>query len=353
MEKKGKLRKELGEVKHFLHKQMLEKKAQEMQVKLKEQDEYNKLVNKLAVFPRIVEPDKELQIRKQRHMQDQVKKDLQQQMLDNENKRKLERQRGLAEERERISKFLEKKQKEDEDTKSVEKEKRDRYCEDLKQNVECKEKVRVTQKKLESLKVEDLDVMENGVENVVQDDNKTEEGKEVDVGVIEDYFRGDKEQNNLEREDGKVEEHEPVVRDEKMDKMAMLIEKKQRKANELLMRIEELQKTESKAGSQAGHSHRKSLPLSKLRAAVSPQAYTFMKDGKKIRIEPELSPLKNVNFPKSPQPSSQKSPGGEKPFSPYASARGFYEKTQRMAFNQYLSKLETQVAFLLSIFVGK
>eukprot|EP01022_Parablepharisma_sp_SALTPOND_P032953 TRINITY_DN87951_c0_g1_i1.p3 TRINITY_DN87951_c0_g1~~TRINITY_DN87951_c0_g1_i1.p3 ORF type:complete len:904 (-),score=177.78 TRINITY_DN87951_c0_g1_i1:1524-4235(-) len=338
--KKERLKRLQEEVKEFLDKQVQEKREREVGEKYKEKSEFNNLINTQTVFPQIADPPKEHTIHKRRLTQEIVKKTLQDQIAENEVRRKQEKAAALNKERETIQKANEELVKEQESLKNAEKEKREQYCKDLRESLQYKGLLKATQKKLDTLKVEDA-VFEEPL-TVENEEKVTEPKKETEAEIIENFFRKSTGTVSSEQEE-KPEGSEAENQSDKTSKFELLLEKKKKKAHELLKRIEILERAELTSGRSASTSPKKYGSLAKMKSAMSSQAFTYVKDGKKLRVEQEVSPAHHTLAPLRATPRSVRSSlshcssnSEQKP------AKNNYEKTLRQAFNQCLSKIESQ-----------
>ncbi len=317
-------RKAAGEIRTYLDKQIAERSQRESVEKRQEQTEYNRFMATQSFFPKICESPKEMQMRKQRELQAQARRELEQQIADQEARKRKERLAELHVDLEHIRKSQEDLRQESGALLRENRAKRARYCEELRRSLECKGVLQSMQQKLDTLNIRDVEQEEadQKQKTATTPSEAPREEKHSDIDVIENYFKSSIPSKNCDEiltpQPEKSVLSEPVHSDSGLDKVARILEKKQQKANALLRKIDALER--SKSGSPQR--------LSKLRSAVEAHAFSFLKDGKRIRVErSELSP-------RAPPDESQQH---------FFSARSSYEAAQKAAFSQYLSKLESQV----------
>jgi len=352
--KKEKLRLEQEKVKEILAKQVLEKKQKEKLEKTNMKSEFVKMLETQAVFPKIIEPPVDLQINKRRQSQEEVKKNLQDQILENEARRRLEKLTELHKDQENLRKVHDELNKDQDSYKQREKEKREKFCADLRESLQAKELLKATQKKLDNLKAEDLKQEENKSQNSENCENIEENKEQIpenkneknqDIELIEKYFENNEENGlKLPKEGyiGSVPPTPSIMSDDRQSKFEQLLEKKKLKAHNLLQRIENLEKTVASGGRSISISPEKKQALEKMKEQLSSQAFSYIKDGKKIRVEqdttspPKLNPLRQT--PKSVRSSKSHRSSMDSTLP----AKNNYERTMKLAFQQCLAKIESQ-----------
>eukprot|EP01022_Parablepharisma_sp_SALTPOND_P021736 TRINITY_DN434_c0_g2_i1.p2 TRINITY_DN434_c0_g2~~TRINITY_DN434_c0_g2_i1.p2 ORF type:complete len:689 (+),score=109.99 TRINITY_DN434_c0_g2_i1:9267-11333(+) len=359
-QKKEKLKKELMQTTQYLRKQMEEKAVREKTVQEKDREEYNKVCNSMpayvvSVFPRITETP--LEVRRQREINQKItlKKGLLEQIGEREARVKKEKQDLKELEQGRLKRLVEMLKKEEEEIKEKQKEKREKYIAELKKDIECKTMEKANQKRLDTIEYDGMKKivalndekapLVEANEYPLPEDEVVEPAEEnVDKGeieVIENFFNA---------ENAKEESEAPPP--ETDDKLAQLIAKKQQKANELLKKIEELEKR----GLSGRKSSLSTLPIKKLKTALMPEGYRYSSTtGKEARITSEEANKMvaisegNRSETRSVRSVTSRAKSQRDIFALSRHSTGFgntaIERAQKVAYERYIAQLEHQVLF--------
>ena len=106
--------------------------------------------------------------------------------------------------------------------------------------------------------------------------------------------KGEYENQKKDKKEGEVagighntERSKDLAREQRMDKIAIILERKERKTKELLRRIEDLESEEGQRSARSGTSPRKYGSLRKLKAVLRPEVCRFVYDGRNVRLSGE------------------------------------------------------------------
>eukprot|EP01022_Parablepharisma_sp_SALTPOND_P031545 TRINITY_DN804_c0_g1_i2.p2 TRINITY_DN804_c0_g1~~TRINITY_DN804_c0_g1_i2.p2 ORF type:complete len:501 (-),score=74.64 TRINITY_DN804_c0_g1_i2:7370-8872(-) len=390
--------------------QIQQKVEMEKKQKEKEQVEYNAVVTSMppelvAVFPKIVETPDEVRKSIEKSKQKEFKAALESQMSSKLNRKQMERTNAMLAEMKQMKEAEAKLQKEILEAQQKDQERKRKYQEDLKKDIKCKEMRKFNEKRLEAIefkgresltqlsvkkdqafespKIEQENVIDGKDELEVVEEDNNDLDADKDMAVIEQYFNDapPEDPNNVNNNN---EETSPVGNNnEKLQnspseqvapcadpKLAYLLEKKQKRTNELLERLAELERgtpTDSKKRS-----------LQTLRSTLTREGFCFLSGGKKTRVSGEqvfhsLSSRQGSCYSSasSRQPQQGIKRVESTPVTKFRKTQnrarhdksesvkrpntglkddilcfGTTDKTQKIAYNRYLSELESQVKFL-------
>jgi len=401
--KKEKLKKELLQTTEYLKKQMLEKseliKNQKITEISLENAQFQKMpANLVNVFPRITETPAEIRRSRELARKEELRKSLENQICEKDRSLANKKSESKNEEKQKLTRLAELVKKEENESKKIKKEKCDAYMEELNRDIKAKEIKKINEKRLENIEYEGMnkivEMIKNGENNIEyplpgdneklekneenmgketenKEENLEEKKEEENIELIEKFFNenGSKENNeekprNDSNNKPKVISAEPLLNQSNLpitspispsaepvnDRVLQLIAKKQKKANELLSRIENLEKT--------GFSHKSSLTLAqiqRLKSSLTPLAYKFNSEGKTTRLTgKEANKMIEESEENRTERSSVRSTKSRARsqadlFGKLRSSAGFgntlQEKAQKVAYDRYISELEHQVFF--------
>ena len=328
--------------------QTLDKVQTTKKLKEKEQHEYNSIVTAMpaeavTIFPRITETPQEVRRSIERAKQKDLKAALESQMANHSAKKQLERNSELAEEQKRLKEVEAKMVKDMELKMQKRQEEKLVYKEDFAKTMQRKEVLKVNEKRLDTIEFEGIktiqststskkpafemvtkeedeenavaaeqnpnednnnnlpaDIIEDGNENNVEDNGKME--------MIQKYF----ETSPKKMDGGKS----PLIKNRKQEKqqspsdkltasnpdprLAVLLEKKQRKTNELIDKITELERKVS-----TSKDHNRANSLKEFKSAFVREGFLFRNGGKNSRIAPE-DVFRTSTSGRSPVPTNNK-----------------------------------------------
>ncbi len=419
-EKRTSLRQELMRTTQYLRKQIDERTSREMEEQTKERDEYKQQCesmppNVISIFPRITETPAEVRRQRETRRTQALERDLRGQI---EGKRE-EKTRATIIEREtelgKLKRLAETAKREGEEAKEKERAKKERYGEELRRDIQCKEAERANKKRLESIEYEGVSkivALEKGEVTAVpepspvgetkqeakgEEENKAvaedqNEGKTIegDIETVEKFFESkdhpivnenkqeettmaaSAEKPNNPEPEAKTDDNSgnkdstvkkpatgpvPEMDERRRSQLATLLARKQRKADELLQRIDELEQRANSSGRKC------SLPVRKLRAVLSPAGYRCTIDGKSTHISgsdaekivsTEQSQKKTAarsalssRASNTSRSSRARSQNGDDVFGTLRSSAAFgntmLERAQKVAYERYIAHLERQV----------
>lgn len=393
-EKKLKLKAEILETAKVVARQMAEKNEKDKIAKNREKEEFNKTYGKIppnivSTFPRIADTPAEVRNQRKIAMQNIMKEQLESQIETDRLHKQSKHMRWMSEEHERLKKLEEETKREERENAEKIREKVKQYQDELRRDIECKEKRKSNDKRLEKMEYEGVTSL-RGIADKNQND-KNIPYKEIEIppakedlfptanpiieeeeddefkdnaAIIEGYFdKTDKEipPKNEQKEICKKNKLE----DDKMNKIASILEKKQKKTKELMLRIEELEK---KASQRSNSVHEKpsvsGYSLNRLKNVLSRESFQIVSEGKKFRISGEDAKNAISSRQSVPKISVETRPKFEEKKTKSKDIKRLIpreekdekldenrvmcsrEKAQKIAYNRYISELEIQVCLL-------
>jgi len=306
----------------------------------------------VVAYPRIVETPLEQRKSKKLHFQEEARKRLQEQINEKEQKIKETKKKEIEQESEQIRKIQEKAKKDEELIKQKNKEKLEQYKLELSKDIEAKSMLKRNEKRLEDIEAQGINELQNILQNNSEKDAKIPQNLEIAKNIInienQELEQKDEKQNietkkekpNNEIPDNKSEAHLSHVSDAKSDKLALLLERKQKKANDLIKKIEFLE-TQSRS---ASVSPQRKAELQKMKKALAPPSYKMVSEGKEIKISQE-EVNKIINKPKKDDDLISVTSRTSKMIrnkSEDKFEKSPIEKAQKIAYRRYLESLEYQ-----------
>eukprot|EP00830_Metopus_es_P017000 TRINITY_DN5455_c0_g1_i1.p1 TRINITY_DN5455_c0_g1~~TRINITY_DN5455_c0_g1_i1.p1 ORF type:complete len:714 (-),score=208.06 TRINITY_DN5455_c0_g1_i1:32-2125(-) len=355
---KEKQKAESLEAQRKLEIQIRENKQKKFAEKIKEAEEFKNTMQNLPeevvnAYPRITQTPKEIRKARKIEEQERLKKLLEQQ-IDLKMKKELEkRTKEIQEDTVRLVKTKEKGEKEEEEQKAKLQEKMNEYQKGLRNDIQYHQIRKENEKKLENIE-------SNGINALMQitsclNDPETKDKLDAAIDDGQRIQKEEKQEEKAEEEDRcekvSVEPSQSVTETIKteagMDKLAIILARKQKKAERLLKKIEELEKNK-KSGSLSPQKY----SLSKMKEALTPSSYKVNSGGKEIRLSnaavQELilkskhgstkgSAAKGSKAAENEAESQRKTSTKE-----ISTIKDIKEKNQRIALKRYLEQLDKQ-----------
>ena len=368
------------------------KKQQQRTERAREQVDYKTVIaempeNVINVYPRITETPLEKRKDRKTQLQEELKKELKEQMAKKAQRASEERRRVKEQELASLQKTHEQAQKAEEESKVRDKQKLDQYKLELSKDIQCKEMRKLNDKRLGSIEFQGMtalhDLLTSSALPLSQDPNvpvpaSVPEGSNPapreatlpseTVHPVKAGTAGDPEDNVAtvspplaaasgspasDQHRGQGNDQQQLVGattdgDAKMDKLALILEKKQRKANELLEKLETHQRKQKGSSSLSPE-----FSVDRLKAALNPAAYSMKRQGKDVRLSSqEVAHIIQKAKPLAGTGEETKSHVGSEKFSKSLTAqksegslaKSPTERAQRKAYDRYLAQLQSQAS---------
>ena len=341
---KDKQRHESLLIKAELEVQMKRKREQSLAEKQKVSQEFRSTVLNLPeevvnVFPRITQTPPEVRRANKMRVQAEVRQELRNQIAQKASKNTLEKTYEVQEDMERLKKYQEEYERLHETEQTKTQEQLTQYKTDLEKDIQYKKARKVNEKRLEGIEYQGITALQKILvgkpEDAMQELQKIEQTKD------EKCFAPVKEEGSVKEDD--EEEVADIKKEQKtdqtgkeaarMEKLAGILERKQKKAQQLLDKLEGLQK-----GKRSESSSPNKYSVAKLREALAPVGYKMKSDGKTVRLSnaaaQELISQKQQKDNEIEAVTVKKRSNSLQKVT--------VEQTQKIAYQRYLKQLEAQ-----------
>ena len=352
---KDKLKREAMATNEVVKMQMALKLERERMERAQNQVEFRTVIsampeNLINVYPRITETPADLRKSRKVQQQEELKKDLKQQMSNRAAKRVEETVKFKQEELEVVTKVQEKVKKEEELVKQRDKEKMEKYKTELNKDIKCKVMQKKNEKKLEEIEYNGMSELQHLLAQGTADNDPKKAADDIDKNQNAEPEAGQNVEANKDKE-GKTEVQKPedalskadalseaTTNNPNADKLALILERKQRKANILLKKLEDME-TASKSGMPSTQKY----SLEKMKKALNPPGYKMQAEGKTVRItKEEVDQI--INKGSKDDDTRSRASYLSRNKSEERFGKSPTEKAQKVAYKRYLTSLESQAS---------